>query len=658
MALHAREREVLLVLAEAEQPVKIKQLAERFGVSLRTIKYDLERIRERLAGTSAELVSRTNRGVWLEADADARRRLREAVAAEEAASVATASERQTRLVLALIAHRGFVTLEQLAETVQASRNTVLADLHKAEEMIGGWNVDLERESGKGIRLAGAEADKRRLLQATVESTLTGSEMLRIVQDLWQDAPLQRDIGRKLESSLLGRTDMERIRIVAGGLIRVWRKRTGKDVPDEEAIGVLFRLAIAVKRLREGRPLPRESGEWLKERLPAAGPEAEAAAVCLRRIGEALGELLGGGESAAEPYAPEAEAAFVLLPLMPAEPDSSPEQQSRRAELAAYVRRLVGLLAVRTGMPLDRDGELFAGLLAHLARKAGRKRLGVDDPRPLAADIARSYPELLEAVREAGERLEGESGFRLSESDAAYLVLHVQAAVERERETVRFRAVVVCGTGKGTARFLRTLIQNRVRTIEVAECCSVSEAEKAVARTGADLAISVLPMRLPVPVVKVNPIPTREDVEAIRACLDRISSARGAKGAISLGEEGPESAEPRPFAESLRRLDPAVWPEAEQLARELTIRGFELTQAVLDRFKPMLTDATAAGLSLHLLLMVQRLAFGHPYEEPADGRPPLSAQETEWRKALAELFREYGLPAAESEWRAIMRYFQT
>jgi hypothetical protein len=113
----------------------------------------------------------------------------------------------------------------------------------------------------------------------------------------------------------------------------------------------------------------------------------------------------------------------------------------------------------------------------------------------------------------------------------------------------------------------------------------------------------------------------------------------------------------PLADMLGRLDPADWPAAEQVSRDLTIRGFELMQAIAGRFQANLTESATAGLSLHVMLMVQRLAFGHPYEDMQPVLPADTPEEAEWREALAGIFGQYGLPAAEAEWRAIMRYFQ-
>jgi chromosome segregation and condensation protein ScpB len=670
MRLHVRARDVLLVLTEAGHPVKIKQLAERFAVSERTIKYDLELIRERLAGTNAELMSRPNRGVWLEGDEATRRLLRETVASEESSSFLSARERQNRMALLLLDQTGFITLEQLAEGVQASRNTVLSDLQKAEESWGRRGIGLERESGKGVRLTGGESEKRRLLQSVAESVMTGSDMLRIVQGLWRGFPWPKDVGNKLEPSLLGLADMDRVQAATGRIIRLWKERLDTTVSDEAAIGVLFRIAVSVRRLKNGQALPAtgaEDGGRQEQEHTAEGGEAVPA--CQEMLLQAYGEFGLLQDMNAKRFSVESENAYVLMPLVSGEGRSdiavTAEQRRRRMELASFVRKLVDRLAERLELPLGRDAELYEGLLTHLIRKADRRRFGVHDANPLAAEIARTYPEPFEAVKLVCGQLDSAYGFKLSDSEIAYLVMHVQAAIERERETVRFRAVVICGTGKGTARLLKTLIQNRVRHIEVAECCSVSEAENAVARTDADLAISVLPMELPVPVVKVSPLPTGEDFAAIAACLERLdpskteaSGRRGKAGGWTPPPASPsEPSSAMPLADMLGRLDPADWPAAEQVSRELTIRGFELMQAIAGRFQANLTESAAAGLSLHVMLMVQRLAFGHPYEDMQQVLPADTPEEAEWREALAGIFGQYGLPAAEAEWRAIMRYFQ-
>ena len=55
------------------------------------------------------------------------------------------------------------TVKQIADEVGVSRRTILRDLQEAEEWLKKNGFTLESKSGKGIRLAGDEADRERLI---------------------------------------------------------------------------------------------------------------------------------------------------------------------------------------------------------------------------------------------------------------------------------------------------------------------------------------------------------------------------------------------------------------------------------------------------------------------------------------------------------------
>ncbi len=63
--LTKRERQLLIYLVEMSEPVTIKKLAEKENVSVRTIKYDLDDIREWLNERKQVLYSKRSQGIWM-----------------------------------------------------------------------------------------------------------------------------------------------------------------------------------------------------------------------------------------------------------------------------------------------------------------------------------------------------------------------------------------------------------------------------------------------------------------------------------------------------------------------------------------------------------------------------------------------------------------
>ncbi|MCI1987091.1 MAG: helix-turn-helix domain-containing protein, partial [Lactobacillus sp.] len=63
--LSTRQKQVVKILVNAEVPVTAKELANSHNVSVRTMRYDLNTIRDWLVEHSASLASQPHKGLWL-----------------------------------------------------------------------------------------------------------------------------------------------------------------------------------------------------------------------------------------------------------------------------------------------------------------------------------------------------------------------------------------------------------------------------------------------------------------------------------------------------------------------------------------------------------------------------------------------------------------
>jgi len=215
-----------------------------------------------------------------------------------------------------------------------------------------------------------------------------------------------------------------------------------------------------------------------------------------------------------------------------------------------------------------------------------------------------------------------------------------------------KTFVVCGTGRGTARLGRTLIENELTNIQVVGIYSIMEVEKALETHKVDFVVSVLPISLPIPVVVVNPIPTKHDFEAIFNVTKQ------------LGRQRPEAISEYDFRKSSRHnlsslssdLTSEQQPLMERISRDIIIQGFELSQVIISTFKAYLTEQATVGLMLHISLMVHRLVFATPYEDHTTYDPMEPEYVTSLRSKLVQILHENDLTVPRGEMEAILRYF--
>ncbi|GMA48952.1 transcriptional antiterminator [Alicyclobacillus contaminans] len=636
--LASRPREILRTLVASTHPVTVQELANRFRVSSRTVKYDLESIRDFLKTRGIELHSRPNIGLWLGDRQHSRDILGELlIDAGRYESVLSRSERISYIVAWLLLREEYVTFGELAEELLVSRNTVIMDIKYVEQALAKWDVYLERRIRYGIRVTAPELQRRRAAEYTAREFLNGTDMFQIIQNVLSNGDDRLDVTRLGNLFLLPSEDVKLILQAMAGFVQS-AKSHGLYLADRDIIGVFIRICIAVSRSRhttsqglnftddvvstaEGmafaRPV-RDTLDVLSGRLSIRFLDADPVYVCL---------YFGTGVS---------------------EPTSA----------LTVTRRLIETVSRRMGVPFQTDPDLFDNLMAHLGSRLPKLRNGVPAPNPLTSEIIRNYADLFNSVKLACKDVFARDGIDLEDSDVAFLVLHFAATLERMVGEKDYRALVVCSTGRGNARFLKSFFENEVRHLEVVSCCSIREVESALENNPVDLVITTLSVQNlgDVPVVRVGHLPTRDDVASVYAKLSQLKSHREMYRSNSYQEKPSGHRDKGPRGTGLNaNLPKDVLQSLEHFNHDIITRGFELSHLVIERFRDYLTDESAIGLTLHILLMVNRLAFSDPYRYQ-NLSPPWEDASPSLRDGLKELMRERNIDIPESEVDAILRYF--
>jgi transcriptional antiterminator len=330
-------------------------------------------------------------------------------------------------------------------------------------------------------------------------------------------------------------------------------------------------------------------------------------------------------------------------------DTLDESSRSNATLTA---QLIAGVSNATGIRFEDDNELFDSLLAHLTSRLAEYQHQIFSPNPAERDVIRAYNQMFQSVKQICDEVLGPLNIHFNNADLAHITLHFQAAHERSRGRYKYKALVVCGTGRSSARLLKVRLENEIRNLFVVGCCSVFELKKALALRPVDLVISVLPIEVDYPLVIVHAIPSKKDIEAIYEVLKNIGPDTTA--------DSPAVSNQNTFLETLMEMksgfDPQAVPALEIFSQEIINQGFQIANLITTEFQDVLTGQAAAGLTIHILLMVNRLAFGNPYVNFDLNNDVLSEQAAEYKERLARLLDAHYPGVADSELNTIIRYF--
>lgn len=631
MALSARLRALLKKLLYAHSPLRIKELAEEFRVSERTVKYDLETIRMWLHEQRMVMQSKPNKGIWIECDDAARIRVLEKLEETDENGFSKQPERVNRLLLDLLLLDSPVPIGELAKQNDVTRNTIVSDLYVVEQFLKERGMQLER--GRfGVKLAASEKKRRLALERLVLNLLDKDDTFQIVQEVLHKGthyiPFDKTVRRFIDQ--VPRLDLAFQTI--GRLFRELEKERQIVLSDCAITGILIRLCIVFHRHHQSDAASVQVPEhvWTDKN--------RGLYLVFQKEVSALAEAWGFDVS-------EQDVRFVCLQAagaMFSAADGENPAEDRWPDAYRITRQLIDRISQRVQIDFRDDADLFNHLFADISDKIKQFRYGVVEGNPLLQEILRSYKWMFDHAKQACAEVLGPYGIELPDGDIASIVLHFQSAYERKDEQWEFQALVVCGTGRGLSKLVKTVIENEIKNVRVAAYCSVVEFEKAANARRFDLVISMFPIKTDIPLVVINSIPGKKDFQAIRTQLDRIMKARVPQ-ARTLA-----SRKPRGSAYGQDVL--------EQQFRTLILKGFDLKRALVARFGRHMSEERAEGLLLHLLFMMNRVAFGSQFALD-EGVAQERVSDSEMGKELTDILRAHQIDLTESELRAILRYFK-
>ena len=626
--------------------MKIKELADEFHVSIRTIKYDLENIRlwlEKQKEQNVQLESKTNLGIWLSGELSDSKRIRSMLDNEVGMVLLLSQEERSKYIaLELLLHKEFITLNSLAEKMGVSRNTVIGDMQRVEQLLQNWRIELERKVHYGIRTVSSEVNRRLALEYVVQSFLNSNEMSYILQSIIHKHEFPSRVGNVITTFLLEPKELESVCQVVRHIARQMKASSEQYLSDRVLIGVLIRFCVVIQRIKTDNSLAEsytavaikakehslyrifsEESVILANHLGIEISDTEIGFIWLQSLGNGMYHNEQHHESYGQPVVTEITA------------------------------KIINKVSQNLQVTFTDDTELFDSLLAHLTDKLAKYEYGVIDPNPLVAEVIQSYPEMFQYVKQVCSEVFEEISVFLTDPDLAYIVLHFQAAYERRYGRSRFKAIVVCGTGRGTARLLKTRLENEIKSLSVLGYCSVLEIDQVLKMQSIDLVISVLPIDTECPVVVVNSILSQRDIVAIHETLKKIGGTQ-----LECTREALEKI--HDFTESFmlmrRNISFTELPFIESISQDVISKGFQLGMLITTEFTEYLSEQAAAGLMLHILLMVNRLAFGSPYVDFNYSDQPESKRLAELRCKLTSLLGEEHCSIPNSEISAMLRYF--
>lgn len=464
--LSERCMRILNLLLQENGYTSLQKLADKTGVSRRSIYYDICSLNEWLDLhylQDLEVV----RGKGILIPGEDKEKILAALEEKEQGDyyVFLPSERVDVIICYLIHSRQPVYIEQLTELLQVSRNTIFGDIKVAVQKLREYELDLEYRPRTGYEVTGDPVRARALFFLYYSS----------LRPLIDSGALQLENQEEIQEYY---ERLEKIR---------------ESLHVDYVEGVLSALAALLPLMHHPKGESSLSFPGLRREEICASQE-------YRLAGEYFPELA------------EDEVIYLTLHLLGSRLTITTEEifeEKSDKSVFGITKALVTEFEKIACVTFEDRETLERALFIHIKASLYRYQYGIQIGNPMSDDVVREYPNLFEITKNVSKYLEQMIGLPIPDSEVAYLALHFGAFLKTSSSGGRrLRILIVCVNGVSTGNMLRREV---AKLLPEADIIGVVPAINAVhVQDTCDLVISTVRVQSIIPVIVVNPILTDDD----------------------------------------------------------------------------------------------------------------------------------------------------
>ena len=480
-----RQMEILRLLLMSGTPLDIEFLKGKLQKSERTIRYDIQELKNLCAPHQIEIRYLKKTGYYIPAGQKAScsaLMVRWSQDTKEGFVDEEEEQRLNRIFFYLFVRKEYVTAEKLADVYIASRSTLARSLGRIEAHFGN-SFTLDVKKAQGYRMTGNEMEIRRqavkLLTARFKGSYTADDWylllpdeLKIRLDLEDIREISRNIRRLNGKYNIWISNTAYLNLMSYCVARLLRLPLLKEEENEALSGEENYVQELLREVSpQGKGRTQQELAWLTEFLMEQGIYVEEYRVdeeLLRRILDRIMEFVESRKDWGR---------F--------------DFQSLRQDLEEHLKNYLNL---------------------------SREERQEEENEYVLNEIQGYYYSHFQMAVQLAEIIEEETGQELNIMEVCYLAVYLyKNGIQPENE--RRNVMVVCATGKGLSHFLTLRIKHVFPMLNVVGQVSPYQLSKATDLKNVDFAISTVPLENSlVPVVKISGALLAEDIQRIQEFL--------------------------------------------------------------------------------------------------------------------------------------------
>jgi len=477
--MNARQIFLLEFLLKQHEYLSANQLAEKYGVSTKTVYQDIDKLNDFFdeGELKSRIVKVPRKGIKLSADEE-RKQIHSLLLVnkhESGVQDFSPEYRESELIKRLFINQEDLDIYDFAEEMYVTESTVHRDIDKLEKNLGQFDLKIRIKHDQ-LFVDGDEWNIRKALQSYVIQA----------QSLGREEKIERFFSEK---------DIE---ICYEAISRLSQKYH-HQFSEEYSCLLLVECLVFKKRT--------ENNNCLTERTSNLINDLNHLEVYFFS-GELLESIINKSFSEISPYEIEA-MAYSLLAY-----GFSIQSADYIQNIEHQVNELINKVSNLLSLDLSKDNHLKLMLSNHISKMIFRLRNQIYITNPALEEIKKQYSSLFNVIWIAIRGLSKYYEINISNEELAFIVIHFQLAIEKIVKPLNI--VVICQNGIATSE----LIMSKLHKIfdSDAKITNINARELDFYDiSNIDLIISTIALpEVTVPVIEVSPILTKDEIESIRS----------------------------------------------------------------------------------------------------------------------------------------------
>lgn len=605
--LNIRAFRLLVKLLETSGSVYLKDLSEEFNVSTRMIKYDLEDVKGWLNTREIELFSQSNKGIWIDCSEEKRLAIIHTLPEIERNDVYLNQEaRVGKMILYMLVNTDYITASTFSERLDVSRNTSLNDIKQIDELLQPWKIELERKHGTGYKLIGDELSLRLLFEHLIHADLTNNEIYKIMSGV-----TCRDL--LIEGPMLFADILPLYKVVEKQMARLFASQPKHVLHESDVLRILFRMTISITRMN--------AGFTMKDyRIIKKADYPNLTVQLMEKVYEQMQYPLF-----------EEEYRYIT---------GDRDNALNQIDIVKVTKEIIQYVSDIQGIHYHKDPKLYNNLFAHLSLRFQKGEINFTEINPFTKELKKNYSVLFSTIRKACQIYLAPLKISVPDSFVSLIVLHFIVSFEKKfNQKGKIRTLYVCSTGRGVARLIKNRVEREIYDIEIVKNCSIMEVDEICIQQKVDFIISVFPIETDLPLVIVDPLPSKRDIETIKRKVQELLRYKNFQ-----------------FNNLLESTEETIGSQdTEFISQEIILKGFEINQEIQLAFTDEIGATKKQALMLHIFLMVHRFYFDKQYDNYSSSSN--HSYDKEDIQKIKEILDVHELQTHKAEIIAILHYLK-